>query len=54
MYATAPFEEQTFTDHLYERYGFVREGLVTRDMLIRGEFVDNYTMGLQIDPPETK
>lgn len=36
---------------LYEKYGFVREGCTTRDMAIRGEFVDCYLMGLKIDPP---
>ncbi|MGH2478099.1 MAG: GNAT family N-acetyltransferase [Ktedonobacteraceae bacterium] len=36
---------------LYEKYSFVREGCTTRDMYIRGEFVDCYLMGLEIDPP---
>ncbi len=37
--------------HLYEKYGFMREGRTTRDMYIRGKFVDCYLMGLEIDPP---
>jgi RimJ/RimL family protein N-acetyltransferase len=37
--------------HLYEKYGFVREGRITRGFYLRGEFIDLYTMGLQIDPP---
>lgn len=40
--------------HLYEKFGFVREGCMTRHLFIRGEFVDCYVMGLQIDPPEVK
>ncbi|MEO7021298.1 MAG: GNAT family N-acetyltransferase [Ktedonobacteraceae bacterium] len=36
--------------HLYEKYGFVREGCSTRDMYIGGQFVDCYLMGLEIDP----
>lgn len=40
--------------HLYETYGFVREGRSTRDMFIRGEFVDCYMMGLEIDPSEAE
>jgi len=38
--------------HLYEKYGFVQEGRLTRDFYLHGEFVDVYMMGLQIDPPE--
>ena len=36
---------------LYERLGFVPEGLVTRDMLIDGTIHDSLLMGLKIDPP---
>jgi RimJ/RimL family protein N-acetyltransferase len=36
---------------LYERLGFVHEGLATRDMLIDGRFHDSLLMGLAIDPP---
>ena len=36
--------------HLYEKYGFVHEGRITRELYIRGELVDTYLMGLQIDP----
>jgi RimJ/RimL family protein N-acetyltransferase len=35
---------------LYERLGFVREGRVTRDLLVDGEFHDTLLMGLAIDP----
>jgi RimJ/RimL family protein N-acetyltransferase len=38
--------------HLYEKYGFVQEGRLTRDFYLHGKFVDAYMMGLQIDPPE--
>jgi RimJ/RimL family protein N-acetyltransferase len=38
--------------HLYEKYGFVQEGRVTREFYLRGQFVDVYVMGLQLDPPE--
>ncbi len=34
---------------LYEKYGFKKEGVLTRDMCIRGQFYDSFTMGLQID-----
>jgi len=34
---------------LYEKVGFVREGLRTRTMCIDGEFVDTIDMGLQLD-----
>lgn len=40
--------------HLYEKFGFVREGCLTRHLYIRGEFVDCYAMGLQIDPSEAE
>jgi RimJ/RimL family protein N-acetyltransferase len=36
--------------HLYEKHGFVREGMITRDFYLHGQFVDTYWMGLQIDP----
>lgn len=39
---------------LYEKYGFVHEGRVTREMFIRGKFVDCYLMGLEIDPSESE
>jgi RimJ/RimL family protein N-acetyltransferase len=35
---------------LYEKYGFVREGRISREFYVHGQFVDVYTMGLQIDP----
>jgi RimJ/RimL family protein N-acetyltransferase len=35
---------------LYERLGFVREGRLTRDLLVDGEFHDTLLMGLAIDP----
>jgi len=34
---------------LYERFGFVREGLITREYFVNGRFYDNVFMGLQID-----
>ncbi|GCE15949.1 GNAT family N-acetyltransferase [Tengunoibacter tsumagoiensis] len=34
---------------LYEKYGFTKEGMITRDMSIHGEFIDAYLMGLPID-----
>lgn len=34
---------------LYERFGFVREGLITRVHSIDGKFYDSIFMGLQID-----
>ena len=34
---------------LYERFGFVREGLITREYFIDGEFYNSIFMGLQID-----
>jgi RimJ/RimL family protein N-acetyltransferase len=37
--------------HLYEKYGFVREGRQTRELYLHGQFVDVYLMGLHIDPP---
>jgi RimJ/RimL family protein N-acetyltransferase len=38
--------------HLYEKYGFVQEGRVTREFYLRGQFVDVYMMGLQFDSPQ--
>jgi RimJ/RimL family protein N-acetyltransferase len=37
--------------HLYEKYGFVLEGRITREFFLHGQFVDVYAMGLQLDPP---
>ncbi len=34
---------------LYEKYGFVREGLLSRDVRINGKFYDGLLMGLPID-----
>lgn len=36
--------------HLYEKYGFVREGRKTREFYLHGQFVDVFLMGLQLDP----
>jgi RimJ/RimL family protein N-acetyltransferase len=36
--------------HLYERYGFVQEGRLTREFYLHKQFVDVYMMGLQLDP----
>ena len=36
--------------HLYEKYGFIHEGHITREFYLHGQFVDAYIMGLQIDP----
>ena len=38
--------------HLYEKYGFVQEGRLTRELYLHGQFVDVYLMGLQLDPPQ--
>jgi RimJ/RimL family protein N-acetyltransferase len=35
---------------LYERFGFVREGVITRQFAVAGTFYDAYLMGLEIDP----
>ena len=35
---------------LYEHYGFVKEGLVTRQFKVADKFYDAYFMGLGIDP----
>lgn len=37
---------------LYERLGFVKEGLATREFWISGRFFDCIVMGLSIDPPD--
>lgn len=34
---------------LYEKFGFIREGILTRDYCIEGEFFDSIQMGLAID-----
>jgi RimJ/RimL family protein N-acetyltransferase len=36
--------------HLYERFGFVREGVITRQFAVAGAFYDAYLMGLEVDP----
>ncbi len=36
--------------HLYEKYGFVREGCRTREFYLHGQFVDVFMMGLRLDP----
>jgi RimJ/RimL family protein N-acetyltransferase len=38
--------------HLYEKYGFVQEGRNTREFYLHGQFIDVFTMGLQLDPPQ--
>lgn len=35
---------------LYQRLGFVREGVITRQFAVAGTFYDAYLMGLEIDP----
>lgn len=35
---------------LYDRFGFVREGTITRYFAVAGTFYDAYLMGLEIDP----
>lgn len=37
--------------HLYEKYGFVQEGRLTREFYLHGQFIDVYMMGLQLDSP---
>jgi len=34
---------------LYEKYGFKKEGILTRDMCVNGVFYDSVSMGLPID-----
>ena len=36
--------------HLYEKYGFVREGRRTREFYLHGQFIDGFLMGLPLDP----
>lgn len=36
--------------HLYEKFGFVQEGRLTRAFYLHGQFIDVYVMGLQLDP----
>lgn len=36
--------------HLYEKYGFLREGRRTREFYLQGQFVDVFLMGLHLDP----
>lgn len=36
--------------HLYEKYGFVQEGRLTREFFLRGQFVDAYVMALHLNP----
>jgi RimJ/RimL family protein N-acetyltransferase len=38
--------------HLYEKFGFVKEGRVTRELYVHDQFVDAYVMGLELDPPQ--
>ncbi len=40
--------------HLYERFGFVHEGRVTRELYLHGEFIDGYIMSQHIDPLDEK
>jgi len=35
---------------LYDRFGFIREGTITRYFAVAGRFYDAYLMGLEIDP----
>ena len=35
---------------LYKRFGFVREGVITRQFAVADTFYDAYLMGLEIDP----
>ncbi len=37
---------------LYERFGFVREGTISRQFLVAGTFRDAYLMGLEINPAD--
>jgi len=38
--------------HLYEKYGFVQEGRLTREFYLHGQFIDVFMMGLQLNPPK--
>jgi len=40
--------------HLYEKHGFCREGLISRDICINYKFYDAVAMGLCIDQNENK
>jgi RimJ/RimL family protein N-acetyltransferase len=35
--------------HVYKKLGFIEEGVITREFLIRGSFYDSILMGLNID-----
>ena len=37
---------------LYKKYGFVKEGEISRQLLINNKFYDAYLMGLEIDPKQ--
>jgi len=37
--------------YLYEKYGFIQEGQLTREFYLHGQFVDVSMIGLQLDPP---
>jgi len=37
--------------HLYEKYGFIQEGRLTRKFYLHGQFVDVSMIGLQLDSP---
>jgi len=41
--------DNTRSIHLYEKLGFLKEGIVKRDFSINGEFYDSFLMGLLID-----
>ncbi|GCF10821.1 GNAT family N-acetyltransferase [Dictyobacter arantiisoli] len=36
--------------HLYQKHGFLQEGIITRDMYLHDTFIDAYLMGLPLDP----
>lgn len=38
--------------HLYQKFGFLQEGQVTREFYLHGQFVDVYVMGLHLDPSQ--
>jgi RimJ/RimL family protein N-acetyltransferase len=42
-------EENERAIKLYEKYGFVKEGLLSRDIQIDGVFYSSYHMGLKLD-----
>jgi RimJ/RimL family protein N-acetyltransferase len=35
--------------HVYKKLGFIEEGVITRDLLIRGDFYDSILMGLSVN-----